>query len=203
MNTEKPDLQYRCPICSHPLPETTSVTCAQCGHRHRRFTDRSARLSLVFSLTALIFYLPANIFPFMTVELYGNSNSSTIWGGVKSMMEQRSYFVAAVVFLASILIPTLKLLILFYLSLAGGNGHHSSFKMSLYHLVEAVGRWSMLDIFLLAIMVALIKLGHWTEVRPERGSWMFALVVVFTMMASAYFDPRILWERKNEKLSPQ
>jgi paraquat-inducible protein A len=102
------------------------------------------------------------------------------------------------VFLASILIPILKLLILFYLSLAGGNPHHRRFKMRLLQFVEAIGRWSMLDIFLLAIMVALVKLGHWTEVKPEIGSALFALVVVFTMMASAYFDPRILWSHGNE-----
>lgn len=134
----------------------------------------------------------------MTIELYGKRNSSTIWTGTTSLLEQRSYLIAVVVFLASILIPILKLLILFYLSAAGSNGERSKFKMNLYHFVEAIGRWSMLDIFLLAILVAMVKLGHWTTVQPGLGAAMFALVVVFTMMASAYFDPRILWEKKNE-----
>ena len=156
-------------------------------------------MSLVFSLTALILYLPANVFPFMTIEMYGRRNSSTIWSGVVSLMQQRSYAVAVVVFLASILIPVMKLLILFYLALTGHNGQHPKFKMSLYHFVEAIGRWSMLDIFLLAILVAIVKLGHWTTVSPEKGAGLFLFVVIFTMLASAYFDPRVLWERKNEK----
>lgn len=150
-------------------------------------------------MTAMIFYIPANIFPFMTIELYGNRNSSTIWTGTTSLIQQRSYAVALVVFLASILIPIMKLMILFYLSAAGQAGHRSKFKMSLYHFVEAIGRWSMLDIFLLAILVAMVKLGHWGTVEPGLGSAMFLMVVIFTMMASAYFDPRILWEEKDEK----
>lgn len=188
---------YHCSICNHQLeihPGKAS-TCPQCGHKDRRFTHRSAVLSFVFSLTALIFYIPANIFPFMTIELYGNRNSSTIWSGITSLMEQRSYAIALVVFLASILIPILKLVILFYLAATGGNGKLPRFKMHLYQFIEAIGRWSMLDIFLLAVLVAMVKLGSWTTVEPGLGAAMFLLVVIFTMMASAYFDPRILWEK--------
>jgi paraquat-inducible protein A len=103
-----------------------------------------------------------------------------------------------IVFLASILIPVLKLLILLYLSFPVHSHQRSRFKMSLYHFVEAIGRWSMLDIFLLAVLVAMVKLGKLTTVQPEIGSTMFALVVIFTLLASNYFDPRILWEKKNE-----
>ena len=190
-----------CEVCfqSNEVVEGSVLVCSQCGHKDRRFTHRSARLSLVFSLTALIFYFPANLFPFMTIELYGNRNSSTIWTGITSLAQQRSYAIAIVVFLASVLIPLLKLLILFYLSLSGRNGQHSRFKMKLYDFVEVIGRWSMLDIFLLAVLVAMVKLGHWTTVKPEIGSGLFLLVVIFTMMSSSYFDPRILWSRKNEK----
>lgn len=191
---------HPCHICGFPLnvvPGEVTI-CPNCGHKDRRFTNRSARLSLVFALTALIFYIPANIFPFMTIELYGKTNSSTIWTGLVSLIDQRSYAIAIVVFLASLLIPILKLMILFYLSAAGLNGDRSRFKMNLYHFVEAIGRWSMLDIFLLAILVAMVKLGHLTTVHPGPGSAMFLLVVIFTMLASAYFDPRLLWENKNE-----
>lgn len=155
---------------------------------------RSNRLCLIFTLTALILYVPANLFPFMTIELYGSRNRSTIWSGVESLMDQGSYGVAFIVFLASLLIPTVKLIILFYLALTGANGARAGFKMQLFRFVEAIGRWSMLDIFLLAILVAMVKLGHWAHVQAEVGSLMFALVVVFTMLASRYFDPRILWE---------
>lgn len=185
-----------CEVCDFELqPVEGQVTvCGNCGHRDYSHTRRSSQLSLAFTLTALIFYLPANIFPFMSIELYGNRNSSTIWSGTISLAEDGSYGIALIVFLASILIPAVKLLILIYLSLTGDNGQRQKFKMRLYHFVEAIGRWSMLDIFLLAVLVAMVKLGHWTTVEPEKGSIMFALVVIFTMLGSAYFDPKIIWE---------
>lgn len=187
---------FDCKICSSPLQVVAGhvATCGRCGHRDWSFTHKSSRLCLAFALTALVFYVPANIFPFMTIELYGNRNSSTIWTGIESLMDQKSYAIAGIVFLASILIPVLKLMILIYLSATAGNGQRPKFKMGLYHFVEAIGRWSMLDIFLLAVMVAIVKLGKWTQVEPEKGAAMFLLVVVFTMIASAYFDPRKLWE---------
>lgn len=185
-----------CEVCDfqlEPVPGKVTV-CGNCGHRDYSQTRRSSRLSLAFTLTALIFYIPANLFPFMSIELYGNRNSSTIWSGTISLAEDGSYGIALIVFLASILIPAVKLIILIYLSMTGANGQRQKLKMRLYHFVEAIGRWSMLDIFLLAVLVAMVKLGHWTTVEPERGSIMFALVVIFTMLGSAYFDPKIIWE---------
>jgi paraquat-inducible protein A len=186
-----------CKVCSHPVSAKDGLhvchTCERCGHEtHRK--PKSAQLTVAFSLTALIFYLPANLFPFMTVELYGNRNSATIWGGIVDLANSGSWFIAIVVFLASLLIPLLKLLILFYLAFTAHRKKHPAFKTKLYHFVEAIGRWSMLDIFLLAVLVALMKLGKFTTVEPEIGSGLFLLVVIFTMLASAYFDPQLLWE---------
>lgn len=151
-------------------------------------------LSLAFSLTALIFYVPANMLPFMTIELYGNRQSSTIWQGIVTLVDSGSITVAVVVFLASILIPLLKLLILFYLAASTGHNNNRVFKLKLLSFVETIGRWSMLDIFLLAVLVSMMKLGRWTTVQPEAGSALFTLVVIFTMLASASFDPRTLQE---------
>ncbi|MBC7371713.1 MAG: paraquat-inducible protein A [Bdellovibrionaceae bacterium] len=157
--------------------------------------------SLAFSLTALVFYIPANIYPFMTIELYGNRHSSTIWGGIVELNNAGSWPIALIVLLASLIIPFFKLIILFYLALTANNHQHSRFKTRLYTIVEAIGRWSMLDIFLLAVLVAIMKLGPWTHVEPGLGSLLFAMVVIFTMLASAYFDPQLLWERENGKSS--
>lgn len=156
-------------------------------------------MTLAFSFTALVLYIPANIYPFMTIELYGNRNSSTIWSGVVSLFESGAWAVALVVFLASLFIPLLKLAILFYLALSARTKRHPQFKNFLYKMVEAIGRWSMLDIFLLAVLVAVVKLAPWAHVQPEFGSLMFLLVVVFTMLASAYFDPKLLWEEENDR----
>lgn len=158
---------------------------------------KSVSLTLAYSLTALILYVPANIFPFMSIELYGNRNTSTIWGGIVTLMQSGSWPIALIVFLASIVIPFLKLLILFYLAFTAQNGKHLRLKTSLYNFIEAIGRWSMLDIFLLAVLVAILKLGPWTTVEPQLGSVLFALVVIFTMVASASFDPEIFWEEEN------
>ena len=175
----------------------TTLTCQRCGHSHKNLKPKSARLTLAFSLTALILYIPANIFPFMTIELYGSRNSATIWGGIVSLAESGSLAIALIVFLASMLIPFVKLVILFYLTLFSSVGN-PKFNTKLYYIVESIGRWSMLDIFLLAVLVAIMKLGPWTVVQPGIGSLLFAIVVIFSMLASAYFDPQNLWKDENE-----
>lgn len=151
--------------------------------------NSTVKASLAFSLTALIFYIPANVMPFMTIELYGRRSSSTIWSGIVTLADDGAWFIAIVVFLASLFIPLLKLLILFYLSLTAQSESNHETKRKLYDFVEVIGRWSMLDIFLLAVLVSLVKLGSWAQVKPEPGAIMFALVVIFTMIASATFKP--------------
>ncbi|WII72604.1 paraquat-inducible protein A [Bdellovibrio sp. 22V] len=191
-----------CHVCSRHIPiengKDNSVVCDRCGARNR-IKPKTTQLTLAYSLTALILYLPANVFPFMTIELYGNRNTSTIWTGIVALMDTGYWPIAVIVFLASLVIPFLKLAILFYLSFTAKNSRNKKLKTRLYQIVEAIGRWSMLDIFLLAVLVAIMKLGPWTTVRPEIGSVMFALVVIFTMLASAYFDPQIIWEDENGK----
>lgn len=156
--------------------------------------------TLVFSLTALIFFIPANLFPFMTIELYGHRNSSTVWDGVVALARDGAWFIAIIVFLASIIVPFLKLFILFYLALSKPTERNIKLHYNLYRTIEAIGRWSMLDIFLLAILVAVMKLGRWTTVEPEIGSYLFALVVIFTMLASAIFHPASLDQVKKGNL---
>jgi len=158
---------------------------------------KSLALSMSFSLTAMILYLPANFFPFMSIELYGNRNTSTIWSGIVTLSEGGSWPIALIVFLASIVIPFVKLVILFYLGLTAGNGQHPHWKAKLYNFIEAIGRWSMLDIYLLAVLVAILKLGPWTTVEPMVGAYMFAMVVIFTMLASASFDPKMIEENSH------
>lgn len=191
-----------CKLCFNSIPiadkKLTTVKCDSCGHKNQLRAPASTALTAAFTLTALIFYIPANIFPFMTIEMYGRSNSSTVWQGIVSLADAGSWFIAIVIFLASVLIPLLKILILFYLSSVAKNQNNPRFNTRLYFFVEAIGRWSMLDIFLLAVLVAIMKLGKWTHVQAEFGSLMFLFVVIFTMLASAYFDPQVLWRKKNE-----
>ncbi len=172
-------------------------SCAHCGHI-KKPSAVSAQSTLVFALTALIFYIPANLFPFMTMELYGKKTTATIWSGIVTLAESGSWLIAFVVFAASMLIPFLKLVILVYLSIGAKNPDQAIFNTRLYRFVEAIGRWSMLDIFLLAILVAIMKLGHWTSVQPGLAAPLFVLVVIFTMLASHQFDPQLLRKAKND-----
>lgn len=161
--------------------------------------SRSPQTTLALSLTALILYFPANLFPFMSIEMYGSRHSATIWGGVVELARGGSWPIALVILLASIVIPFVKLALLFYLALTATTEKNRRRKVRLYAFVEAIGRWSMLDIFLLAILVALIKLGPWGSVHPELGSWLFASVVVFTMFASMNFKPELLEDDDHER----
>lgn len=200
-NSLSPSDQYfLCRVCSHSVPlreedfHKDYIHCPRCGSDERRLSEKSVLMTLIFSLTALILYVPANIFPFMTIEIYGSRNSSTIWSGVVTLFEDGSWGIAFIVFLASIVFPLIKILSLFVLSIAAHRKKNAVFHTKLFHFVEAIGRWSMLDVFLLAVLVAIMKLKPWTTVEPEVGALMFGFVVIFTMLASAKFDPQLLWE---------
>ncbi|WP_413577550.1 paraquat-inducible protein A [Bdellovibrio sp. HCB290] len=192
----------RCKVCDEVLPNSDSsffVACKKCG-THNQVGSGSA-LSLACASSALILYVPANLLPFMSLEVYGNKNTSTIWEGIVTLSQSGSWGIAIIVFLASILIPFAKLIILFYLGLSAKTPGQEKFKTRLYNIVEAIGRWSMLDIFLLAVLVAIMKMGPWAHAEPGAGAWIFALVVIFTMIASAAFDPSTIWKNTYDKKS--
>ncbi|WP_374073483.1 paraquat-inducible protein A [Bdellovibrio bacteriovorus] len=200
---EKGPSHSTCKICGEILPrpegDSSFVACSRCGTTNRVRKADTLQITLAFAITALILYIPANFFPFMSLEMYGNRNTSTIWQGIVSLVDAGSWGIAIIIFLASILIPFVKLVILFYLGFTAQNGQNRRLKTKLYLIVEAIGRWSMLDIFLLAVLVAVMKMGHWAHAEPEIGSGVFALVVIFTMLSSAYFDPKVLWEHDDEQ----
>jgi paraquat-inducible protein A len=121
-----------------------------------------------------------------------------VWDGVVSLAQTGQYFVALIVFLASIAIPVLKLAGLLYLVISARFklGRRLRDRVRLYRFIDAVGPWAMLDVFLLAVLVALVKLGEIATILPGPGLVAFTAVVVLTMFASASFDPRAIWERR-------
>ncbi|MEK2690208.1 paraquat-inducible protein A [Bdellovibrio sp. GT3] len=192
----------RCKICGEVLPVEDSslyVTCETCGTLNHLGFRAGRELSLACSAAALVLYIPANLLPFMSLEIYGNKSTSTIWEGIVTLSRAGSWGIALIVFLASILIPLAKLIILFYLGLSTGKSDQKKFRTRLYNIVETIGRWSMLDIFLLAVLVAIMKLGPWANAKPESGAWIFALVVIFTMLSSAAFDPTTIWKKSYDE----
>jgi paraquat-inducible protein A len=192
-----------CPSCRltlrmDGLGRGERAECPRCGATVSEGPHGSLRLTAALAIAALILYVPANIYPILRMHLYGAYSESTVWDGVVSLAETQQYFVAFIVFLASIAIPVLKLAALLFLVLSARFrlGRRLRSRARLYRFIDAVGPWAMLDVFLLAVLVALVKLGQIATILPGPGLIAFTSVVVLTMLASASFDPNAIWERR-------
>lgn len=193
-----------CHTCSKVSDLRLHHHCPRCGASlHARKTDSLARC-LAFGITGVLAYIPANILPIMVVTQLGAKEQSTILGGVATFWQLQAYPVAITIFIASVMIPGLKFLALGYLCGAASG----LFKVSptsanrLYYLTELVGRWSMVDVFVVAILVGLIQLGNLMSIEPGAAAIAFGLMVILTMLAAHAFDPRLIWDRIREN-SPQ
>ncbi|MFQ5974525.1 MAG: PqiA/YebS family transporter subunit [Alphaproteobacteria bacterium] len=180
-----------------PSPPRGHAACPRCGAPGHRRKPNSLTRTWALVLTAVILYIPANVFPVMTVISFGRGEPDTILSGVKALIEANMWPLAAIVFFASITVPVLKLLGLTFLMLSV---HRRSTwrprdRTRLYRVIESVGRWSMIDIFMISILIALVKLGSIATIEPGVGATSFAGVVVITMIASMTFDPRLMWDR--------
>jgi paraquat-inducible protein A len=181
------------------LPPGTVAECLRCGSfLGGRRSARSLEITAALALAALILYVPANIYPIMKMYLYGGYSESTVWDGIVMLARNDQWFVAVIVFLASMVIPLVKLAGLFSLVVTArmGWGRRLRSRTQLYKFIDAIGPWAMLDVFLLAVLVALVKLSSWAKILPGPGLIAFTMVVVLTMFASAAFDPKLIWERR-------
>jgi paraquat-inducible protein A len=170
--------------------------CQRCGATlHHRKPDSLAR-AWALLIAAVILYVPANLLPIMTVTSLGQGHPDTILSGVKTLIAAGMWPVALLVFFASITVPVLKMVGLVYLLVSAQRGSLSRRRdrTVMYRLIEAVGRWSMVDVFMISILVALVSLGGLATIEPGAGAAAFAGVVVLTMLASEAFDPRLIWD---------
>jgi paraquat-inducible protein A len=177
----------------------TAAECIRCGSFvAARSSTRSLEVTAALSIAALILYVPANVYPIMRMYLYGGYSESTVWDGVVTLVRTDQWVVAVIVFLASMVIPVVKLAGLFSLVVTAwmGWGRRLRSRTQLYKFIDAIGPWAMLDVFLLAVLVALVKLSTWATILPGPGLIAFTAVVVLTMFASAAFDPKLIWERQ-------
>ena len=189
-----------CHTCTQLSPVAIG-RCPRCGSRlHLRLHDSIER-TVALAVTAAILYVPANVLPIMTTDQLGTSIDSTILGGVVLLWGMGSYPVAAVIFIASVMVPLGKLFALGVLcwTVARGEVARPRQHASLYRVTEFVGRWSMVDVFVVAILVALIQLGGVLVIRPGIAALAFSGVVIVTMLAAECFDPRLLWDRRAEE----
>ncbi len=185
-----------CHVC-HQLDPVALHRCRRCGAGlHLRHTD-SLHRTVALLITAVILYIPANVLPIMTTVQLGRETPTTILGGVVLLIKLNSIPIAAVIFVASVVIPLAKMFILSYLvwSVHRRDRTLPRQRTVFYRLTELVGRWSMVDVFVVAILVALIQLKGLLIIRPGPAALAFAGVVVMTMLAAHSFDPRLIWDR--------
>jgi paraquat-inducible protein A len=185
-----------CDCCRLVLNAPSGWPCPRCGSRlrHRKRQSTLRAWALVFAATVL--YLPANLFPILTVIRFGQGEPSTIIQGVIELIQAQMWPLAALVFLASITVPLLKLvgLTTMLLSTHSGTAYRLRDRTRLYRFIEGVGRWSMIDVFMITVLVALVHMGFVATVLPGPGAICFASVVVLTMFATEAFDPRLMWD---------
>jgi paraquat-inducible protein A len=174
------------------------LVCPRCGAALHRRRPNSLTRTWALVVTAAILYVPANLLPVMTVTSFGKGEPDTILSGVKALIDVGMWPVALLVFFASITVPVLKLIGLTFLlvSVQRHSGWRPRDRTLLYRVIESVGRWSMVDIFMISILVALVDLGSIATIQPGAGAIAFASVVIITMIASMGFDPRLIWDRQ-------
>lgn len=184
-----------CHVCLKLAPVEQHY-CPRCGEAlHARKPD-SLQRTMALLITASILYVPANILPIMIHDQLGTSEPSTILGGVILLIELGSIPVALVIFIASVMVPLGKLFTMFYLcwSLRHGPPGSERQRTVMYRITEFIGKWSMVDVFVVAILVALVQLGGLIAFRPGAAALAFAGVVIVTMIAAESFDPRLMWD---------
>lgn len=177
-------------------PEVHAQACSRCGAAVHARRPNSLVRTWALLLTAAVLYIPANLLPIMTVNSLGSGQSDTIMSGVVELVHLGMLPIAAVVFIASILVPTFKLVglgLLLY-SVQRHQPMSARQRILMYRFIEWIGRWSMLDIFVIAILVAVVNFGSLASILPGYGATAFASVVVLTMLAALTFDPRLIWD---------
>ncbi len=185
-----------CHHCGLLAPETQGH-CQRCHTRLALRKPHSLQRTWAYLITAILLYIPANLQPIMKTQLLGQEELSTIVGGVLLLWDMGSYPIALVIFIASVVVPMGKMLALMWLALSV-SGRHRRWprqRTLTYRLTELVGRWSMVDVFVVAILVALIQLGQLMSIYPGSAALAFAGVVIFTMLAAHSFDPRLIWDK--------
>ncbi|MDQ2102760.1 paraquat-inducible protein A [Azospirillum isscasi] len=185
----------------HQVVAGTEGDCPRCGAGlHHRKPD-SLRRGWALIAAAVILYIPANLLPIMTVVYFGAGQPDTILSGVEELIAAEMWPVALLVFFASITVPVLKLIGLAYLlwSVQRRSPKRRRDRTRLYRLIEGVGRWSMVDIFMISLLAALVQLGAIATIHAELGAVAFAAVVVITMLASESFDPRLIWDEPQRR----
>jgi len=192
-----------CQVCGLVCrePRWPEAACPRCGSALRRRKPDSVRRTWALLIAAFIVYIPANVLPIMRTVSPGDVDDNTILTGVVELWEKGSQELAIIVFTASIVVPMLKFLVLGTLLVCAQRGTKwaQPQRAQLYRLIELIGHWSMLDVFVVALLTALVRFSLLSSVEPLPGVIFFGLTVVLTMFAALSFDPRMTWDDKGRE----
>lgn len=187
-----------CHVC-HQLCEGSK--CSRCHSSTYMRNPNSIQKATAWLITSIACYIPANVFPIMYTTSLGDESPSTLIGGVIVLWQSGSYPIAMIIFLASVVVPLAKALVLSFLCFVVSKpaSEQSKVYTRVYQLTEFIGKWSMIDVFVVAILVALVQLGNLMSVTPGIGTLFFTAMVLCQMMAAHAFDPRLLWDSPNKQ----
>ena len=187
---------HSCHLLCQRAEQTSHMRCPRCGAAMHDRKPNSIARTWALVLAAFIFYIPANLLPITIVISLGKAQADTIMSGVIYFLQTGMWPIALIIFLASVFIPLLKLLVLIFLliSVQRKTSWRQQDRTRLYRIVEIIGRWSMVDIFVVTILVALVHLGGLATIHAGPGALFFGAVVVITIFAAMSFDPRLIWD---------
>jgi len=192
-----------CHLCGR-VSSAALTHCPRCETPLHTRKPRSLERTWAFLIAAALLYIPANLLPIMNMSGLEGGGSNTILGGVITFWSMHAYPVAIVIFTASVLIPILKVAALVWLCLAARGAATASPRAlaRIYHLTEKFGRWSMVDVFVVSILVCLVRMGALLTITPGPAALSFSGVVVLTMFAAMSFDPRLIWDAHRGEPAP-
>lgn len=193
---------HACPVCGliqrvgHIAPDERSV-CSRCSAHLKQSHGGNIQLTAALAATALIFYPFAMALPVLELSQMGYVNKTTIWSGVVSLVQSGDWIIALIILIASIIIPAIKILGMFLLCM-GNFALKPSHRVWTFRTIDLVGKWGMLDVLVIAILVAAVKLGSWVNVYPGPGAFFFCMVVLFSLLSTATFNPKLIWDSAND-----
>lgn len=194
-----------CLLVSRLPDDTSEAMCPRCGAALHSRKPQSLARTWAYVILAFVLYIPANVLPIMRTRTLLGVRDDTIMSGIVYLRDDGSWFLATIVFIASIAVPLVKLLVLSTLlwSVQQKSSESLVERTRLFRAVVWIGRWSMLDIYVLALLTSLVQSQRVTAIIPEAGALAFASVVVLTLLAAAAFDPRLMWDAASAPRSVQ
>ncbi|MDE2179216.1 MAG: paraquat-inducible protein A, partial [Xanthomonadaceae bacterium] len=189
-----------CMMCGWVNQASEGGICRRCDAPLHSRKRASVSRTWAFIIAAACLYIPANIYPFMDITRLARTQSYTIMGGIVELIKADLWPLALLVFFASITIPLLKLIGLAYMLICTQSRQKSFLqsRTTAYRILDFIGRWSMIDVFMVSILVALVHFGELANIYANTGAICFAAVVVLTILAVDAFDPRLMWDNCEE-----